>query len=119
LKWSGFKYLIIFAFFAIIIDNKYKKVSIFNKQAHQRHELETRARDVLSRAFHVLEELNHSGRAQLVQGIEHEIVRIEELIYELRTHSISTLEGEHGHRIELRLAQHIKRLDEELNQTAR
>jgi hypothetical protein len=54
----------------------------------------------------------------LVQGIEHEIVRIEELIYELRTHLSSTLEGEHGHRIELRLAQHIKRLDEELNQTA-
>jgi hypothetical protein len=65
-----------------------------------------------------LEELNHSERAQLVQGIEHEIVRIEELIYELRTHLSSTLEGEHGHRIELRLAQHIKRLDEELNQTA-
>jgi hypothetical protein len=65
-----------------------------------------------------LEELNHSGRAQLVKGIEHEIVRIEELIYELRTHPSSTLEGEHGHIIELRLAQHIKRLDEELNQTA-
>jgi hypothetical protein len=65
-----------------------------------------------------LEELNHSERAQLVQGIEHEIVRIEELIYELRTHPNSTLEEEHGHRIELRLAQHIKRLDEELNQTA-
>ncbi len=61
---------------------------------------------------------HHSGRPHLVQGIEHEIVRIEELIYELRTHSSSTLGGEHGRRIELRLVQHINRLDEELNQTA-
>jgi hypothetical protein len=50
----------------------------------------------------------------LVQEIEHEIQRIEELVHELRSHPSSTLEGQHGHQIEMRLAEHERRLAEEL-----
>jgi len=61
-----------------------------------------------------LERLRASGRGHLVQEIEHEIVRIEELVHELRSHPSSTLEGAHGQQIEQRLAEHEKRLAEEL-----
>jgi transposase len=61
-----------------------------------------------------LERLHNSGRGHLVQEIEYEIGRIEELVHELRSHPSSTLEGEHGHRIEQRLAEHERRLAEEL-----
>ncbi len=50
----------------------------------------------------------------MVQEIEHEIVRIEELVHELRIHPSSTLEGAHGQQIEQRLAEHERRLAEEL-----
>ncbi len=50
----------------------------------------------------------------MVQEIEHEIVRIEELVHELRIHPSSTLESAHAQQIEQRLAEHEKRLAEEL-----
>ncbi len=40
--------------------------------------------------------------------------RIEELVHWLRSPPSSTLEGEHGHRIEQRLAEYERRLAEEL-----
>jgi hypothetical protein len=61
-----------------------------------------------------LERLRVSRRGHLAQEIEHEIQRIEELVHELRSHPSSTLEGQHGHQIELRLAEHERRLAEEL-----
>jgi len=61
-----------------------------------------------------LERLRASGRGHLVQEIEHEIVRIEELVHELRIHPSSTLESAHAQQIEQRLAEHEKRLAEEL-----
>ncbi len=50
----------------------------------------------------------------MTQEIEHEIGRIEELVHELRSHPSSHVDREHELRIEQRLAEHEKRLAEEL-----
>ncbi len=61
-----------------------------------------------------MERLHNSGRGHLTQEIEHEIGRIEELVHELRSHPSSHVDREHELRIEQRLAEHEKRLAEEL-----
>jgi hypothetical protein len=87
---------------------------IFNKQSHQRHELEAKAVELLNRAKHDLERLHNAGKTHLVQEIEHEVYRIEELLHELRVHPSTHLDFEHGHQILQRLAEHERRLAEEL-----
>jgi hypothetical protein len=58
--------------------------------------------------------LHSLGKGRLTLEIEHEIRLIEELVHELRSHPSSTLEGQHGQQIEQRLAEHERRLAEEL-----
>ncbi len=50
----------------------------------------------------------------MAQLIAYQTMRIEEILYELRTHPSSTLEGEQALRIEQRLAEHERVLAEEL-----
>ncbi len=50
----------------------------------------------------------------MVQEIEYEVRRIEELVHELRAHPSTHLDFEHGHQILQRLVEHERRLAEEL-----
>jgi hypothetical protein len=50
----------------------------------------------------------------LAQLIANQTIRIEEIVYELRTHPSSTLQGEQALRIEQRLAEQERILAEEL-----
>jgi hypothetical protein len=61
-----------------------------------------------------LERIQKSGNSSLAQLIAYQTMRIEEILYELRTHPSSTLEGEQALRIEQRLAEHERVLAEEL-----
>jgi len=81
---------------------------------HERHVLEERAHALIQRAEHDIQRIRGQGRGHLVQEIEHEVERIRELLHELRTHPSSHLEAEHARQIEQRLAEHERRLAQEL-----
>ena len=72
------------------------------------------AEALLTRAKNDLARQHAGGRGHLVAEIEHEIVRIEELVNELRAHPSNTLEEAHARQIEQRLGQHEQRLAAEL-----
>jgi hypothetical protein len=61
-----------------------------------------------------LERIQKSGNSHLVQVIVNQTITIEAIVYELRTHPSSTLEGEQALRIEQRLAEQERILAQEL-----
>jgi sensor domain CHASE-containing protein len=81
---------------------------------HERHVLEERAHALLQRAEHDIARIHGEGRGHLVQEIQHEVERIRELVHELRAHPSTHLDAEHARQIEQRLAEHERRLAEEL-----
>ncbi len=78
------------------------------------HSLIAKAEDLLRRAKHDLEHLYGTGRGHLIHEIQHQTDRIEELVHELRSHPSSHLEAGHAKEILQRLAEHERRLAEEL-----
>jgi hypothetical protein len=77
------------------------------------HVLLSRAEKLVEEAKYELSKLH--GRflhEHLVQEMEYEIQRLQELIHELRAHPSSHLDADHGRQVETRLADHVRRLTE-------
>jgi hypothetical protein len=72
-----------------------------------------RAEDLINEAKQEYGKLH--GRilhGHLVQEMEYEIQRVQELIHELRAHPSTHLDADHGRQVEVRLADHTRRLSE-------
>jgi hypothetical protein len=98
-----------------ILAEELRRVEAHNELApRERIALLQRAEGLLRRARADVARHQGLGNGHLITEIEAEIVRIEELVQELRLHPSATIEIEPARVIEQRLAQHERRLLEEL-----